>query len=153
MELLFSHFYLMILITIVERPFWKSYGAFIGRILFAAVFAMAATFKFMGMSDTAAFIASAGFPAPLFLAWVAAFFEVGLVFTFLTGAWFREGALLAIIYVLFLGFVFHGPAHWAGSQSEFGFFVDHFTFAAGLLFALAFGPGSVLVWNHRKLHI
>ena len=28
--------------------------------------------------------------------------------------------------------------------TEFGFFVDHFTFIAGLLFAAVHGPGSVL---------
>ena len=38
---------------------------------------------------------------------------------------------------------------WVGSnpphsaQYEFGFFVDHFTFIAGLLFAAAYGPGRV----------
>jgi putative oxidoreductase len=29
---------------------------------------------------------------------------------------------------------------------EFGFFVNHFTFLAGLLFAAAKGPGHVLAW-------
>jgi putative oxidoreductase len=57
---------------------------------------------------------------------------------------FSEAALLAAAYVLFLGFAFHGPSHWAGNQTEFGFFVDHFTFVAGLLFAAAHGPGQVL---------
>jgi uncharacterized membrane protein YphA (DoxX/SURF4 family) len=54
---------------------------------------------------------------------------------------------LAAAYVLFLGFAFHGPSHWAGNQTEFGFFVDHFTFFAGLLYAAAFGPGEKLVWR------
>ena len=51
---------------------------------------------------------------------------------------------MAAAYVLFLGFAFHGPSHWAASQAEFGFFVDHFTFLAGLLFAAVHGPGRVL---------
>lgn len=100
----------------------------IGRLIFAAVFTMAVSFKFMSMSATAAYIAAAGLPAPLFLAWVAAIFEVALVAAFLTGAFFREASLAAAAYVLFLGFMFHGPAHWAGNQTEFGFFVDHFSF-------------------------
>lgn len=33
---------------------------------------------------------------------------------------------------------------WTGNQSELGFFIDHFTFMAGLLFAAAHGPGRVL---------
>ena len=62
----------------------------------------------------------------------------------LTGAYFTEAALLAAAYVLFLAFAFHGPSHWEGNQAEFGFFVDHFTFIAGLLFAAVNGPGRLL---------
>src|SRR5690606_17772360 len=87
---------------------------------------------------------SAGFPFPLFLAWVAAFFEIALAAAFLTGAFFSEAALLAGAYVIFLAFAFHGPSRWEGNQAEFGFFVDHFTFLAGLLFAAVHGPGERL---------
>ena len=81
---------------------------------------------------------------PLALAWIAAFFEIVLVLAFLTGAFFREASLLAAAYVVFLGFAFHGPSHWEANQAEFGFFVDHFTFLAGLLFAAVHGPGDRL---------
>ena len=108
---------------------------------------MAAGFKFADMDATAGYIAAAGFPFPLALAWLAAIFEVLLVLAFLTGAWFTEAALLAAAYVLFLAFAFHGPARWEGNQVEFGFFVDHFTFIAGLLFAAAHGPGR---WALRR---
>jgi uncharacterized membrane protein YphA (DoxX/SURF4 family) len=131
----------------VPTPSWRSIAVIVGRIIFAAVFLMAAGFKFAGMSDTAGYIASAGFPFPLFLAWCAAIFEVLLVIALLTGAFFSEAALLAAVYVLFLAFAFHGPSHWAGNQAEFGFFVDHFTFIAGLLFAAAHGPGR---WALRR---
>jgi uncharacterized membrane protein YphA (DoxX/SURF4 family) len=73
-----------------------------------------------------------------------------LVLAFLTGAYFSEAALLAGAYVIFLAFSFHGPSHWEGNQSEFGFFVDHFTFLAGLLFAAVHGPGSELA-VHRSI--
>ena len=46
--------------------------------------------------------------------------------------------------MIFLAFAFHGPGKWAANQAEFGFFVDHFTFLAGLLFAAAHGPGDRL---------
>ena len=123
---------------------WQTAALLIARLIFAAVFLMAVTFKFMGMGATAGFIAAAGFPFPLFLAWCAAILEVALVLCFLSGAFFTQAALIAAAYVLFLGFAFHGPSHWAGNQAEFGFFVDHFTFVAGLLFAATRGPGSVL---------
>ena len=129
---------------------WQTIAILLARLIFAAVFAMATIFKFAGMADTATYIAAAGFPFPLFLAWVAAIFEVLLVICFLTGAFFTEAALLAAVYVVFLGFAFHGPSHWEGNQAEFGFFIDHFTFMAGLLFAAVHGPGQVLA-VHRSL--
>ena len=125
----------------------KAVAILIGRLIFAAVFAMAAVFKYAGMNATATYIASAGFPAPLLLAWVAAIFETGLVIAFLTGAFFSQAASLAALYVMFLGFTFHGPSHWSGNQDEFGFFIDHFTFLAGLLFAAVHGPGQHWVWS------
>jgi len=122
----------------------KAIAILAARLIFAAVFLMAAAFKFAGMAETASYIAAAGFPFPLALAWLAAIFEIALVLAFLSGAYFSEAALLAIVYVIFLAFAFHGPSHWAGNQNEFGFFVDHFTFVAGLLFAAVHGPGDVL---------
>ncbi|WP_162736964.1 DoxX family protein [Hyphomicrobiales bacterium] len=124
---------------------WQTAAILIARLIFASVFLMAVSFKFMDMGATAGYIAAAGFPLPLFLAWCAAALEALLVIAFLSGAFFTPAAIIAAIYVIFLGFSFHGPSHWAGNQAEFGFFVDHFTFVAGLLFAAVHGPGSVLV--------
>jgi putative oxidoreductase len=128
-----------------SAPLWQSVAVILGRLVFAGVFLMATSFKFIGMAATADYIAAAGFPLPLLLAWLAAIFEAVLVICFLTGAFFTEAALLAAAYVLFLAFAFHGPSHWAGNQAEFGFFIDHFTFSAGLLFAAVNGPGRFLV--------
>jgi putative oxidoreductase len=130
---------------------WQTAAILVARLILAAVFAMAVTFKLTGMTATAGYIAGAGFPFPLFLAWCAAILEIILVLCFLTGALFTPAALVAGAYVLFLGFAFHGPSHWAANQAEFGFFVDHFTFLAGLLFAAVHGPGRVLAvdWPGR----
>ena len=132
----------------------KTAAILLARLIFAFIFAMAASFKFVfiGMGATAAEIAAAGFPIPHVLAWVAAFFEAALAVGFLTGLYFSEVAIVAIAYVLFLAFSFHGPDRWAANPVEFGFFVDHFTFVAGLLFAAVHGPGRRLVWNVGKAH-
>jgi uncharacterized membrane protein YphA (DoxX/SURF4 family) len=105
----------------------------------------------LDINGTAAYIAAAGFPLSLLLAWLAAIFELALVVCFLTGAFFTEAALLAALYVVFLAFAFHGPSHWTGNQMEFGAFIDHFTFMAGLLFAAVHGPGSWLALRHRLI--
>ena len=118
----------------------------VARIIFAAIFTMGMVFKFADMSGTAGYIAMAGFPFPLLLAWLAAIIELLVVVAFLTGAFFSEAALLAGIYVVFLAFAFHGPSHWKpDSPLEFGAFIDHFTFLAGLLFAAVHGPGDLAV--------
>jgi putative oxidoreductase len=125
----------------------KTAAILVARLIFGGVFVMAAGFKFalVGMDATAAQIAAAGFPFPHLLAWVAAFFEIALAIAFLTGLFFREAAVVAAAYVLFLAFSFHGPEKFASNPMEFGFFVDHFTFIAGLLFAAVHGPGKALV--------
>jgi len=130
----------------------KTAAILVARLIFAAVFLMSASFKFwlMGLDATAAEIAAAGFPYPLFLAWVAALFEVALGIGFLTGLYFREVAIVSIAYILFLAFSFHGPDKCAGNPMEFGFFVDHFTFVAGLLFAAVHGPGTKFVLRPRS---
>jgi len=136
--------------TKAGEPAWKPLAAFVGRLIFAALFLMACFFKFMGVGATAGYIAAAGLPFSLFLAWCAAVFELLLVIAFLTGAFFIEACLLAVVYVIFLGFAFHGASHWGTDQlgqMEFGAFVSHFPFAAGLLFAAACGPGK---WAVRK---
>jgi putative oxidoreductase len=126
----------------MEGQMIRTAAILVARLVFAGLFAMAAGFKFAGMSDTAAYIAAAGFPFPLLLTWLAAIFEIGLMLAFLTGAFFSEAALIAGVYVIFLAFAFHGPSRWEGNQAEFGFFVDHFTFLAGLLYAAVHGPGD-----------
>lgn len=119
----------------------RTVAIIVARIIFGAVFLMAVSFKYMDLPGTAGYIAAAGFPLSLPLAYLAAIFETLLVLAFFTGAFFSEAALLAAVYVLFLAFAFHGPNHWSGNQTEFGFFVDHFTFFAGLLLAAVTGPG------------
>jgi uncharacterized membrane protein YphA (DoxX/SURF4 family) len=131
------------------RPTWSVAAVLIGRLIFTLLFVMAVSFKLMDIEGTAGQIAAAGFPLSGVLVWLAVIFELALVAALATGAYFREAALLAAVYVIFLGFAFHGPSHWAENQDELGFFIDHFSFCAGLLFAAAHGPGVLAL--HRGL--
>src|SRR5262245_35468445 len=133
--------------TTALPPSWHTPAILLARLIFAALFAMAMAFKFSDIGGTAGYIAMAGFPASVFLAWCAAVFELALTLCFLTGAFFTEASLLAAIYIVFLAFAFHGQSHWGQDQlgqMEFGAFISHFPFAAGLLFAAVHGPGRVL---------
>ena len=85
---------------------WQTAAILIARLIFAAIFLMAVSFKFMDMGTTASYIATAGFPFPLFLAWCAAILEGLLVIAFLTGVFFTPAAIVAAVYVIFLAFSF-----------------------------------------------
>lgn len=123
---------------------WHAAAVLAARLIFAGVFILAVSLKFADINGTANYIASAGFPASGVLVWLAVIFELLVIIAFLTGLYFREMALLAGVYAIFLAFAFHGPGSWRASPNEFGFFIDHFTFLAGLLFAAAHGPGRWL---------
>ena len=125
-------------------PGWTAVAVLVARLVFAALFVMAVAFKLMDINATAAQIAAVGFPVPLVLAWLAVVFELALIASFVTGLYFSPAALLAAAYVVFLGVAFHGPDRWQANQNEFGFFIDHFTFMGGLLYAAAHGPGRLL---------
>jgi uncharacterized membrane protein YphA (DoxX/SURF4 family) len=131
--------------TTTASPAWATAATLTGRLIFAGVFAMSAAIKVTNIHMTAGAIEMIGLPFPLFLACCAAVGEIALVLAFVTGAFMTEAALAAAAYVLYLAFAFHGPAGWSANQMEFGFFVDHFSFIAGLLFAAAHGPGRFAV--------
>ena len=109
---------------------WQVIAILVARLIFGGFFAMGAIFKFADINATAGYIASVGFPLPLLLAWLAAFFELALALCLLTGAFFTEASLLAAAYVLFL---------------------LHFTLIAGLLCAALHGPGTTLAIRRRLL--
>ena len=71
---------------------WRDIAILVDRLVFAALFIMAFSFKYAGMQGTADYIATAGFPMPLILAWLAALFETALALYLVSGA--RSGAEL-----------------------------------------------------------
>lgn len=127
---------------IAENSFWNSWGVLLGRIIIGGVFLMALAFKFLMFNMQVAETAQAGLPFPQVMVVLAIILELFLVFAFFTGLYFKEAVLLAIPYILVLAVFFHGPSHWSTNQDEFGFFIDHLTFIAGLLFMLAHGVGN-----------
>jgi len=80
--------------TETNRAGWTTAAILAGRLIFASVFIMAVSFKLMDINGTAGYIASAVFPLPDLLAWLAALLELALIACFLTGAYFSEAAVL-----------------------------------------------------------
>jgi putative oxidoreductase len=130
--------------SIAHHAFWKTHALLIARLLMGGVFLMAASMKFMDISGQAQYVAMlhSSWPQPVILIWLAAFLELAIGLGLVLGVYFREAALVAGAYIIFLAFAFHGPGMWVGSQTEFGFFIDHFTMLSGLLFMAAHGAGE-----------
>jgi putative oxidoreductase len=138
----------MVMDTTTNDSTWAKAAVLIARLLLGLVFLMAFAFKVMDINMTAGFIESAGFPFAKLLAVLAALFELAIVLSLFTGAYFSEMLLLGAVYVVFLAFAFHGPSHWTDDKGlEFGGFISHFPFAAGMLFAAAHGPGRLLAMS------
>jgi putative oxidoreductase len=138
----------MVMDTTTNDSTWAKAAVLIARLLLGLVFLMAFAFKVMDINMTAGFIASAGFPFAKLLAVLAALFELAIVLSLFTGAYFSEMMLLGAVYVVFLAFAFHGPSHWTDDKGlEFGGFISHFPFAAGMFFAAAHGPGRLLAMS------
>ena len=78
----------------------KTIAILFARSIFGGAFLLATSMKFAGMDSTAGYIASIGFPSPLFFAWLAAFFEVGLALALFTGRLLTEPAALAVAYTV-----------------------------------------------------
>lgn len=101
----------------------KTIAILLARLIFGGAFLLAASMKFAGMDATAGYIASIGFPFPLFFAWLAAFLEVALALAFLTGAIFSEAAVLAAAYLFSLCWLFTGRrdgsvTRWSSASSS-----------------------------------
>lgn len=128
----------------MDAPIWSTVAVLVARLIFAAVFLVAVAFKVSDIKIPATMIAEAGLPLPKLLAWLAAMLELALVIAFVSGAFFSEASLVAAVYIIFLAFAFYGPSRWAANKPELFLFINHFAFTAGLLFAAAHGPGTVL---------
>ena len=125
----------------------KTVSIFVARLIFAAVFLMAGAFKFMGMGADSEVYRRCRLPDPT---------RAGVA-----GGNFRGCAGRGVLDGRFLflrclprrglrrvpGFCLSWAVALEGNQAEFGFFVDHFTFVAGLLFAAVHGPGDKWVWR------
>lgn len=70
-----------------------------------------------------------------------------------SSGWAKSAVLiarLAFALVFLMAFAFHGPSHWTDDKGlEFGGFISHFPFAAGMLFAAAHGPGRLLAMSRN----
>lgn len=116
--------------------------ALAGRILIAAIFVLSAIAKFADPAGTAAYVASAGLPAPVLAAWGAALLEVVGGIALIAGFRTRLVALALAVFTLVAAAFFHSAL---GDQNQFIHFFKNVAMAGGLLQVAAFGPGRLAI--------
>lgn len=120
--------------------------ALLGRILLAAVFIPAGLQKLGGIEGTAGYIASAGIPAAMPLAWAAAIFEVVAGIAVLIGFQTKWASLALAAFCVFTGVVFHFfAATGDAAQIQMIMFFKNLGLAGGFLVLAAQGPGALSV--------
>lgn len=112
--------------------------ALAGRVLLAAIFVLSGIAKLGDPAGTAAYVASAGLPAPTLAAWGAGLLEtfggIALIIGFRTRLFALALAGFSVVAAAF----FHSAL---ADQNQMIHFMKNFAIAGGLLQLAAFGPG------------
>ncbi len=112
--------------------------ALTGRILLALIFLLSGLGKLADPTGTAAYVASAGLPAPVLAAWGAAILETVGGIALIAGFRTRIVALALAGFSVIAAVFFH--AQFA-DQNQMIHFLKNLAIAGGLLQLAAFGPG------------
>lgn len=118
----------------------------LGRLLLAAVFIPAGIQKLGGIEGLTGYIASAGLPAPMLLAWASAIFEIVAGIAILVGFQTKLASLALAAFCVFTGIVFHFfAATGDAAQIQMIMFFKNLGLAGGFLVLAAQGPGALSV--------
>lgn len=112
--------------------------ALTGRILLAAIFVLSGVGKLADPAGTAAYVASAGLPAPALAAWGAAILETVGGIALIAGFRTRIVALALAGFSVIAAVLFHSDF---ADQNQMIHFLKNLAMAGGLLQLAAFGPG------------
>lgn len=112
--------------------------ALTGRILLAAIFVLSGVGKLADPAGTAAYVASAGLPAPALAAWGAAILETVGGIALIAGFRTRIVALALAGFSVIAAVFFHSDF---ADQNQMIHFLKNLAMAGGLLQLAAFGPG------------
>ena len=112
--------------------------ALTGRILLAAIFVLSGIAKLGDPAGTAAYVASAGLPAPTLAAWGAGLLETFGGIALIVGFRTRLFALALAGFSVVAAVFFHSAL---ADQNQMIHFMKNFAIAGGLLQLVAFGPG------------
>lgn len=114
--------------------------ALVARILLATIFLLSGLAKLADPAGTAAYVASAGLPAPQLAAWGAAALETLGGLALITGYRARPAALALAGFSLVAALAFHSKF---ADQNQMIHFMKNIAIAGGLLQLAITGPGGL----------
>lgn len=112
--------------------------ALLARVLMAAIFLLSGIAKLADPAGTAAYVASAGLPAPQLGAWGAALLETLGGLALISGYRVRPAALALALFSLVAALFFHSNL---ADQNQMIHFLKNLAMAGGLLQLAITGPG------------
>jgi len=119
----------------------------VARLLLAAMFILSGVAKLGDITGTAGFIASAGLPAPAFLAVAAGLLELVAGLALVVGFKARWAALALGVFTLLATVVFH--AYWAAPAAQQYvqqlMFMKNLAVAGGMFLVAALGAGPASI--------
>jgi putative oxidoreductase len=121
--------------------------ALIGRILIATVFILSGIFKLAAPSATIGYIASVGFPAPIFGYGAAMALELVGGVLLIAGYQTRLVATLLAAYSILTALIFH---HAFGDQNQMFHFLKNLAMAGGLIQVMVFGASAYSLDGRRQ---
>lgn len=118
--------------------------ALLGRVFVALIFVMAGVMKIFGFESTAEMMAGQGIPMAQLALVLAIILELGGGLMVMFGWKARLGALMLVVFMIPVTFVFH--SFWLHEASEIQNQMHHFlknlTMMGGALYVMAFGAGK-----------
>lgn len=127
---------------IFNHPMWNTHALLLGRLMMGALFLLAGISKLQGIEGTTMYIASAGLPAPMLLAWLSGLLEVGTAIAIILGKYFKEATIILAVFVFVVTFLFHSPNSWTETPINQMMFMKNMAIVGGLLFMAAHGAGN-----------
>jgi len=104
------------------------------RVLVAALFIYAGYGKLTGIEGTAGYIASAGLPYPVFLAWAVGLLEVIAGVLIVAGSWGKRYAAWALVlFTIVVTYIFHVKGWLAGDMTQSVATLKNLAIVGGLL--------------------
>ncbi len=104
------------------------------RVLVAALFIYAGYNKLTGIEGTAGYIASAGLPYPVFLAWAAGLLELIAGVLIVLGSWGKRCAAWALVlFTIVATYIFHFKGWLAGDAGQMVTTLKNLAIVGGLL--------------------